>query len=593
MGMGRSLGGALVVVILALAFGIQRAVVFGQTSHVVINEVELNPPGDDRYATTIEWVELYNPTQGPVNIGGWKIITTGGSEHITFTIPYGATISAHGFYVAGRGNWLDNNNEMLILMGSGNQEVDRTPVISDTSNDFYAWARYPNGKDTDSALDWRFQASTQGASNGGEEVLKTPSSITCSVNASSIQIGGSVRVSGVIQPPRAGATVSVIFTSPTAVTMVYNTTSQSDATYSHAFAPDQVGSWSVKATWPGDTTYRSAESQSISFTVTKLRATIVLTLSKDRISPGETLTISGSIAPIVSGINVKLEYRSQGSTYLSLTSVATDHTGSFSYVWRETPRQLGNYDLRASWTGDDRYEGAETRVSLAVATLPSSVTVQVDPRRVTFGQTITINGSIVPTHVGASVELVLTKPNGSTTTRSCETMTDGTYQISFVPDRAGSWTVKAGWSGDVDHAGADSGISSFAVEKASTAISIIVSPGSVDEGSAVRISGSISPAISGATISLTLTRPDGSIVSKSTTTSDGGFSDSYTPDGLGSWSVEVSWPGNENYLESISEQSSFAVSRPFPLALAVLAVAVVAVGGYVALKARSKQKRDL
>ena len=45
---------------------------YGQTlDNVVINEVDINPPGDD-FTSISEWVELYNPTDSDVDIGGWQ-----------------------------------------------------------------------------------------------------------------------------------------------------------------------------------------------------------------------------------------------------------------------------------------------------------------------------------------------------------------------------------------------------------------------------------------------------------------------------------------------------------------------------------------
>lgn len=37
---------------------------------LLINEVELDPPGPDKGN---EWVEVYNPSEAPVNIGGWTL----------------------------------------------------------------------------------------------------------------------------------------------------------------------------------------------------------------------------------------------------------------------------------------------------------------------------------------------------------------------------------------------------------------------------------------------------------------------------------------------------------------------------------------
>ncbi len=45
------------------------------SDHVVINEVDTNPFGDDSQSIS-EWVELYNPTDSDVDLSGWKIAST-------------------------------------------------------------------------------------------------------------------------------------------------------------------------------------------------------------------------------------------------------------------------------------------------------------------------------------------------------------------------------------------------------------------------------------------------------------------------------------------------------------------------------------
>ena len=42
-------------------------------SHIVINEVESNPPGNDNSNSDIEWVELYNPSSKDVDLSGWTL----------------------------------------------------------------------------------------------------------------------------------------------------------------------------------------------------------------------------------------------------------------------------------------------------------------------------------------------------------------------------------------------------------------------------------------------------------------------------------------------------------------------------------------
>ena len=59
-------------------------------NHIVINEVDLNPPGDDSVNVS-EWVELYNPTNSKIDLSGWKIASTTVLKK-TMTIPTGTFI---------------------------------------------------------------------------------------------------------------------------------------------------------------------------------------------------------------------------------------------------------------------------------------------------------------------------------------------------------------------------------------------------------------------------------------------------------------------------------------------------------------------
>ena len=64
----------LVLSILLFA-GVLAPVYADTADHVVINEVDTNPPGDDS-ASISEWVELYNPTDSDVDLGGWSVAST-------------------------------------------------------------------------------------------------------------------------------------------------------------------------------------------------------------------------------------------------------------------------------------------------------------------------------------------------------------------------------------------------------------------------------------------------------------------------------------------------------------------------------------
>jgi hypothetical protein len=137
---------------------------------VVINEFEQDPEGGD---SGNEWVELYNNGTEPVNISNWKLID--GYYKNEVIISSGAIIPGKGYYTI---NWtngalINSKGENITLCDAADSEVDKTLTATDTENDDRCWARVPNGYDTDSDTDWKFQQSTRNASNNIYDVAIT------------------------------------------------------------------------------------------------------------------------------------------------------------------------------------------------------------------------------------------------------------------------------------------------------------------------------------------------------------------------------------------------------------------------------------
>ena len=138
---------------------------YGQTSeHVVINEVDINPPGND-FTSISEWIELYNPTDSDIDIGGWEIASTTVLKK-TMTIPSGTVIESGQFLTYSYQNvWFTDANESVELRDENEIIIDKTPIFSDLQNDFTSWQRIYDGYDFDSSNDWKFATSTTGSSN--------------------------------------------------------------------------------------------------------------------------------------------------------------------------------------------------------------------------------------------------------------------------------------------------------------------------------------------------------------------------------------------------------------------------------------------
>lgn len=137
---------------------------YGEGEHVVINEVNINPLGNDS-VKIIEWVELYNPTDAKVDIGGWKILSTTVHKK-TLTLPQDIIILPGQFRVFTFGpTWFTDVGESVELLDDDRDLVDKTPILSDLRNDNLSWQRINDGADRNSLDDWKYELSTKSKSN--------------------------------------------------------------------------------------------------------------------------------------------------------------------------------------------------------------------------------------------------------------------------------------------------------------------------------------------------------------------------------------------------------------------------------------------
>ena len=188
---------SLVLSLFILAGIIVPAYAQTNSDHVVINEVDINPPGND--ATSVsEWVEIYNPTNSDINLGGWKIASTTVLKK-TMTIPDGTVIKPGQFLTYSyQSVWFTDSNESVELRDKNGIVIDKTPLIADIQNDFKSWQRIYDGFDLDSLSDWKFATSTAGSSNG--KLVETQASeevtVTVSTDKLSYLFGQTATITG-------------------------------------------------------------------------------------------------------------------------------------------------------------------------------------------------------------------------------------------------------------------------------------------------------------------------------------------------------------------------------------------------------------
>jgi cobalamin biosynthesis Mg chelatase CobN len=78
---------------------------------------------------------------------------------------------------------------------------------------------------------------------------------------------------------------------------------------------------------------------------------IILSATPAKIKPGENTTIVGTVGGINASQSVTIQYRKQGGNWSNLTTLNTNATGYFAYVW--TPSETGVFEVKAVTVVED------------------------------------------------------------------------------------------------------------------------------------------------------------------------------------------------------------------------------------------------
>lgn len=178
------------------------------SEHIVINEVDINPPGDDSKNIS-EWVELYNPTNSKIDLSGWQIASTTVLKK-TLTIPTGTFIEPGKFLkYSYQTIWFTDVSESVELRDETGNVIDKTPLFSDLHNNFYSWQRIYDGYDNDSINDWKFAISNAGSTNGKQALAEAKEGVfvTLYTDHPTYLFGQTVVISGSVSE-------EVVITSP-------------------------------------------------------------------------------------------------------------------------------------------------------------------------------------------------------------------------------------------------------------------------------------------------------------------------------------------------------------------------------------------
>lgn len=154
------------------------------------------------------------------------------------------------------------------------------------------------------------------------------SSISAGPSSQAIQLGSSVKTTGVISPPPAtppntGAQVTMTYSRIGGETVQTVVQANKSGTFSDTFTPQSSGNWSLKASWNGDPFYPGAESLVQSFVVSGPTTTATTTSS----SSITTSTVT-SLSTTSTTSSIPTSTVTSSSTALTTTSTSTQSASS-------------------------------------------------------------------------------------------------------------------------------------------------------------------------------------------------------------------------------------------------------------------------
>lgn len=106
------------------------------------------------------------------------------------------------------------------------------------------------------------------------------------------------------------------------------------------------------------------------------------------------------------------------------------------------------------------------RLTISFNKIPTSISCSVSHKVIPLLNQINIFGSIEPSPGAVEVTLTYTGPGGGSDVKTVISSPDGMFNDTFIPDRAGEWSVVANWSGNDFYEGTVSQVPSFTVVSA-------------------------------------------------------------------------------------------------------------------------------
>jgi len=145
-----------------------------------------------------------------------------------------------------------------------------------------------------------------------------------------------------------------------------------DGAFTLTFKPPVLGDWSFQAYFDGDNISLPAVSNVLTFLASSERTQVSGSLSDIVVKKAEPLTVSGSVDPIVQGMQVEVTLVSATASVLEKVSVAGDGTYSFTF----SPPETGIWNALSRYGDGFTYENSQSE-TLEFEVIPLTIFDQI------------------------------------------------------------------------------------------------------------------------------------------------------------------------------------------------------------------------
>ena len=274
------------------------------------------------------------------------------------------------------------NETVTILNRIKGQTIweNLTTILTNASGMFqYAWI--PTTIDTYELMaSWQGNEVTNPANSTicTISITKRKSNITINVTPTQIQIGDNITITGKLTPAKEGLDVTleyqIVYESPFQFTNWKTLTTvhtNSNGEYVYIWQPEKAAMYLLRANWLGDNITVECSNNSGLVTVNKLPSNITIKAEPEKITLGSNITISGGISPTRPHVNVTILISVVNGTNSWNITVQTISDGTYQFIWK--PESIGLYHIKASWTGDNFTNSAESEILTVTVENPPKI----------------------------------------------------------------------------------------------------------------------------------------------------------------------------------------------------------------------------